>query len=151
MSASRHARSLVVALLAGCVSGGLRGDAKYAIYAANAGAPVNSFHYNGSINGWTSLGDAAIAVWTRPSEAWLLDLSGPCQNLPYATTIGVTSTTNRVSARFDKVLVGHRGPGVQIPCHIQQIRALDVKAVREAERTARDALGEPDQASATGT
>jgi hypothetical protein len=31
----------------------------------------------GSLNGWTELGDSALAVWTRPSEAYLLELRGP--------------------------------------------------------------------------
>ncbi len=142
---------LGAALLAGCASSGLKGEDKYALYAVHAGAPVNSFNYNGSINSWTSLGDSAIAVWTRPSEAWLLDLSGPCPDLPYTTAIGVTSTMNRVSARFDKVLVGNRGAGIQIPCHIQQIRPLDVKMIRAAEKQVRDAPDAVDQAPASGT
>ncbi|MCD9029412.1 DUF6491 family protein [Luteimonas sp. BDR2-5] len=124
---------LAVALLGGCASSGSSED-KYALYEANAGAPVNSFQYFGRINGWTSLGDSAVAIWTRPGEAWLLDLSGPCPDLPFATMIGVTSNMNRVSARFDRVIPGNTGPGATIPCHIQQIRPLDVKAIRSAER-----------------
>ena len=49
-------------------------------------------------------GDSALAVWTRPSEAYLLELSGPCPDLSYAA-IGLTSSMGRVSSRFDKVLV----------------------------------------------
>ncbi len=124
---------LAAAALAGCASSGSSED-KYALYEANAGAPVNSFRFLGSINGWTPLGDSAVAIWTRPSEAWLLDLSGPCPDLPFATAIGVSSNMNQVSARFDRVIPGNSAPGPTIPCHIQQIRPLDVKAIRSAER-----------------
>jgi hypothetical protein len=46
----------------------------------------------------------------------------------------------RVHARFDKVVA--RGAGsMDMPCHIRQIRPLDVKGVRAAEKTARDQVG----------
>jgi hypothetical protein len=126
-----------LAALAGCATNPAQRDAdKLALYTAHAGAPVDSFRYYGSINGWTPLGDEAIALWSRPSEAWLLDLSGPCQDLDYARAITVTNTFGRVSARFDKVLVLGRS-AIDIPCVIRQIRPLNVKAIRQAERDAR--------------
>lgn len=142
---------LLVATLLGCASTSRVSDAqKYAIYEANAGEAVDHFRYFGSINGWTPLGDSALAVWTRPSEVWLLDLSGPCQDLAFSSAIGVTSSMNRVSARFDKVLVRNRS-SINIPCHIRQIRPLDVKGIRAAER--RNAADAPamDQPSDVGT
>ena len=123
---------------------------KYALYEANAGESVDHLRYFGTINGWTPLGDSALALWTRPSEAWLLDLSGTCQDLTFTNAIGLTSSMNRVNARFDKVLVRSRG-AISIPCHIQQIRPLDVKAIRAAEkRNAADAAP-MDQPSDAGT
>ena len=116
----------------------------------NAGESVDHFRYFGSINGWTPLGDSALAVWTRPSEAWLLDLSGTCQDLAFTNAIGVTSTMNRVSARFDKVLVRNRS-SISIPCHIQQIRPLDVKAIRAAEKRSAADAPPMDQPSDVGT
>ncbi|KLJ01117.1 DUF6491 family protein [Luteimonas sp. FCS-9] len=140
----RHPATLAAALaaltLAACASPGPRDTEKYALYDAHAGAPADHFRYFGQINGWTPLGDSALAVWTRPSEAWLLDLSGPCQNLAFTPAIGLTSTMSRVDARFDKVLVRDRGT-ISLPCHIRQIRPLDVKAVRAAEKQNRE--GEP--------
>jgi hypothetical protein len=93
----------------------------------------------GTLNGWTELGDSALAVWTRPSEAYLLELRGPCQDLPYATAIGLTSQMNRVSARFDKVLVRDPTGGPRMPCFINSIRKLDVKALRASEQELRQA------------
>ncbi len=131
--------------LAGCASdAGLRQDAKLALYRSHAGAPVNHFRYHGRINGWTPLGDGAIALWTRPGEAWLLDLHSACPDIAYAPVISVSHQNGRVSARFDRVLA--RGGGaIDIPCMIREIRPLDVKAIRQAERTV------PDQPSDSGT
>lgn len=139
------------ALLAACSSTPRMSDAdKYALYDAHAGEAVDHFRYFGSINGWTPLGDSALAVWTRPSEAWLLDLSGPCQDLAFTNAIGLTSSMGRVNARFDKVLVRSTG-SINMPCHIRQIRPLDVKAVRAAVK--QNAAGAPsmDQPSDSGT
>lgn len=127
---------------------GKRDADKRALYEAHAGAPVDKFRFFGEINGWTSLGDAAIAVWTKPSEAWLLDLSGPCQGIDYAFAIGLTSQFGQVSRGFDKVLVHDRSQ-VDIPCRIAKIRPLDVKAIEQAERSAREAQKAPAQPSGT--
>lgn len=125
--------------VAGCATDPKQRDSEQlALYRAHAGEPVGSFDYFGRISGWTPLGDSALAVWTRPSQAWLLELTGPCQDLEYAPAIGLTGNMNRVYARFDKVLVNSRGP-VDMPCHIQQIRPLDVKALKAAQQELREA------------
>ena len=135
--------------LAGCATdAALRDSEQLALYRAHAGEPVGSFNYFGSISGWTPLGDSALAVWTRPSEAWLLELTGPCQDLEYAPAIGLTGNMNRVYARFDKVLVDSRGV-VNMPCHIQQIRPLDVKALRAAQKQLREARVQEREAPAS--
>ena len=119
-----------------------------ALYQSHAGEPVGSFNFFGRLNGWTPLGDSALVVWTKPSEAWLLELTGPCQDMAYAPAIGLTSNMNRVYARFDKVLVNSPG-SMGIPCHIQQIRPLDVKAVRASEKELREARVQEREAEAT--
>ena len=147
MKAFTALASLLLAVSASaCASTGMSDSDKLATYRAHAGEPVSSFRYFGSINGWTSLGDEAIAVWTRPSEAWLLELTGPCPDIEYAPMIGVTSQSNRVSAKFDKVIAQGGGATMQFPCRIETIRPLDVKAIRQAEKTARD---QPDESSGT--
>lgn len=130
---------------AGCATAGMSDADKLAMYRDHAGEPVGSFNYFGRINGWTSLGDSALAVWTKPSEAWLLDLYGPCQGLEYTPVISLTSQFNRVSAKFDKV-VAHGSDSIEIPCRIDEIRPLDVKAIRQAEKTAGD---QPAESSGT--
>ncbi len=130
--------ALLATVLAGCASiGGMSSNDKLALYRSHAGEPVNSFRFFGNINGWTPLGDSAIAVWTKPNEAWLLDLAGRCPDIEYTPSITVTSQFNRVSAKFDKVVA--RGHGsMDIPCQISEIRPLDVKSIKQAEKTARD-------------
>jgi hypothetical protein len=143
---------LLAAALAACAStpGQQAGDAaKLALYRAHAGAPVRSFHFFGRLDSWTPLDDRTVAVWTRPSEAWLLDLDGTCNGLEFTPFIGLTSSAGTVSARFDKVLVRNTG-GINLPCTIQAIRPLDVKAIKQAERGEHDASQAPaDQPSGT--
>ena len=130
-----------VAALAGCATTGkLSSSERLQLYRAHAGAPVKDFQYFGSLNGWTELGDSALAVWTKPNEAWLLNLSGPCMDLSYAPTISVTNMMGKVSAKFDRVIVhGGMSTVAPMPCRIDSIRPLDVKALRASEKELRQA------------
>lgn len=132
---------IAATVLAGCATAGKQTDAeKLALYRSHAGEPVKDFHYFGRLNGWTPLGDGALAVWTKPSEAYLLELSGPCQDLDYAMAIRVTQFGNRVSARFDDVVpLGAGTSSIKIPCRIETIRPLDVKALRDSQKELREA------------
>jgi len=127
----------LASLTAACASDpGMREVDRLTLYRAHAGAPVPSFHYFGSLNGWTPLGDEAVAVWTRPNQAYLLSFTGRCPDLGFASAISVTSQFGTVYARFDKVVALNHGT-MTIPCHIREIRPLDVKAIRQAEREMR--------------
>ncbi len=139
--------------LGGCASTGkLSSGERLELYRAHAGAPVSSFRYFGSLNGWTELGDSALAVWTRPSEAWLLTLGGPCMDLSFAPAISVTNMMGQVSAKFDRVIVHGAGPAMSIPCQIQTIQPLDVKALRASEKELREAkLQEREEAQPAGS
>lgn len=131
----------LAAALGGCASAGPQvEDPKLELYRAHSGEPVDSFNYFGRINGWTPLGDEALVVWTRPTEAFLLELFGPCRDLTFAPAISLSNQMSRVSARFDSVipLGGGVGP-INIPCRIETIRPLQVKALKEAQRELREA------------
>lgn len=147
----RAISGLLLLLLAACASTGMGDDERLALYNVHAGEPVKSFQYFGRLNGWTALGDSAIAVWTRPREAWLLDLSGTCPDLPYSHSIAVTSTLNRVSVGFDTVRPVGGGRSMTIPCQIRRIRPLDVSALRDAERDMRAGGEVVDQSPDSGT
>jgi hypothetical protein len=109
-----------------------REQQRQAAYLAAAGTPVQHFRFM-SLWSWEPLSDSQVVIYTRPNQAWLLDLDGACQNLQYTNAIGLTSSFGQVSTRFDKVLTGRR----YIPCTIQQIRPVDVarlKIEQEAQR-----------------
>ncbi len=129
--------ALLASTVAGCATNRLSGEQRLALYSEHAGAPVNSFTFFGSIIGWTSLGDSAIAVKTKPSEEWLLSFYGRCPDIEYSPVITVTSQFNRVSAGFDKVVARNRS-SIEIPCRIREIRPLDVKAIRSDEKSLRE-------------
>ena len=128
---------MVAALLVGgCASAPQvqRAADRQAAYAAAAGAPVRSFRFV-TLYSWAPLGTSQLAVYTRPNEAWLLDV-GSCPDLPYTPTIALTSNLNQVMVNFDKVVIGRS----RFPCRIAQIRPVDMKqlkAVQEQQRTIR--------------
>lgn len=132
--------TVLAALLGGCATAGkLTSTERLELYRTHAGEPVKSFKYFGSLNGWTELGDSALAVWTKPSEAWLLNLGGPCMDLSYAPAITITNMMGQVSAGFDRVVVHGSGPMEHVPCRIESIQPLDAKAVRASEKELREA------------
>jgi hypothetical protein len=122
-----------------------------ALYKAHAGEPVKSFQYLGHLSGWTPLGDTALAVWTKPTQAYLLELYGPCNDLEFAPAISLSSIANSVSARFDNVYVhGGGAPNIRLPCRIENIRLLDVKGLKQAQKNLREAQLVEREATAGG-
>lgn len=130
----------LAAMLAACASApyAQRTSERQAAYAAAAGAPVRNFRFF-SLYSWEPLSDSQLAVYTRPNEAWLLDLGGDCQDLAFVNSIGLTSSLNQVMVGFDRVLTG-RG---NFPCTISQIRPVDVKSLRAVQQQQRLIKSEP--------
>ncbi|WP_424683053.1 DUF6491 family protein [Frateuria sp. YIM B11624] len=127
-------------LLAGCASvpRAERLSQRQAAYAAAAGAPVNSFRFFTQLWSWEDLGPDQVVVYTKPKEAWLLDVPG-CLELPFANAIGLTSNLNQVSINFDKVITGRNN----IPCTIQRIRPVDVSRLKAVQQQQRQIKTEP--------
>jgi len=129
----------IVATFAALLAAGCAGMAtqptnqRLALYRAHAGAAVPSISYLGTINGWEPLGDRALVLWTRPNEAYLLDLYGPCNDLDITQKIDVTRRAARVYAGFDEVLVLNDNRA-NSPCRIQRISPVDIAGFRSAER-----------------
>ena len=112
------------------------------LYRAHAGEPVSSFSFTGRLWGWRALGDSALAVWPRSNQAFLLELAGRCQDMAFALSIGLTSSTGRVSAGFDRVIVrlpSNRTPN-RLGCTIRTIRPINTQVVKESKSD----LGEGD-------
>ena len=124
---------LSVMLGVGCTSTPRTSPAeRLEFYRAHAGEPVSSIRHQGHLWGWRSLGDSALAVWTRSDRGFLLDLASRCPEMPFATSIGVTNRGGRVSAGFDSVVIPRRaGHGGPVTCRIRTIRPLDTRAVTE--------------------
>ena len=101
---------------------------RLAAYTAVAGAPVSSFRFF-TLYSWEPLSDRALAVYTRPNAAWLLNVDAGCHDLAFTQTIGLTSWLGQVSTRSDKVLTGRS----MFPCVITQIRPLDLKQLKASE------------------
>jgi hypothetical protein len=107
-------------------------------YAALAGEPISTVQFT-RLMAWhdvdtspSDLGPTQLIVQTGVTRALLLTLYSPCRDLDFSIEIGLTSFGHQLSAGFDKVLV----PGHQ-SCRIKTIQALDVKAMRAAEKAAR--------------
>ena len=132
---------LAMAMALGACSSTRLSDAEtLALYKAHAGEQVKDFQYFDQINGWSPLGDSALAVWTKPSQAYLLELYGPCTDLDFAPAISLSNMMSRVSARFDSVYVhGGGSSSMRMPCRIETIRPLDVKALKQAQKNLREA------------
>lgn len=133
----------IALVLAGCATGRLSDTERLALYEQHAGAPVNQIRYLEPIS-WDRIDDQHVALQLRPNESWLLRLSGPCLQWSNGSPfIGLSSFSGMTLSRFDKVIA----PGSQLSCLIQEIRPLDVKALRAAEK----ALREKSAAQASGT
>ena len=133
----RLALALPLALAAGaCATDGAYRDAgdaeQLALYRAHVVEEVGSIPFSGSVDRWTGLGDRALAVWTSPGRAWLLDLGASCPDLETSYGIVFDSRDGRIDAGFDSVIP--TGPGPHIPCRIDNIYRIDVEAMRAAER-----------------
>ena len=133
-------KTLTAIILAGFLAsacattgGGLErstGDKAYARYAPYLEEPVDSFTMFRH-DSWEAINRNQLVLWTTMNEAYLLTVTGPCNELPFAQTVGITTTTSMVT-RLDSVLV--RGDR----CPIIEIQPIDVHRMK-ADRHLREA------------
>ncbi len=126
--------ALFVLLLATSASAQTRDTQEKALseYLPYAGEPVDRFQF-WDLQRWELVGDYKVVVWPRLNEAYLLTVDPPCQDLPWAQKIGVTSTAHSVSKRFDSVVVG------KFKCRINEIRPIDYKKYLADRKAAKEA------------
>lgn len=120
--------SLLSALLAPTGSAGSRVD-----YAAYAGDPVPEIRFSQLYN-WQRTSDKSMAIWTRPSAAYLLTFRNNCDALSgrYAVEVGgVDGITGRLKAGSDDVIVG------QLRCRIVAIQPIDLKQLKQDRMASR--------------
>jgi hypothetical protein len=99
------------------------------LYRDHAGAPIDGFV--GRVNDWTSLDEHSLAVWTGPNRGYLLEVMGPCIELPWAQQITFSKGAYSGVKVYDDVIVLGR-PTRTMPCTIREIRPIDAKAVKRA-------------------
>jgi hypothetical protein len=123
---------IAAALLAACSGGGIpkhEGQEKQRDrYASYAGPPIDSFTWLGRYDGWESIGDNQLVLFTTPFDAYLLTVRPPCNDLNFANAIGLTSTGSTVSARLDSVTVKN------MRCPIAEIRKVDYQRMQADRR-----------------
>jgi hypothetical protein len=128
----------MAALLAACSGIPLkeREPAERARIKSYAGQPLRHFSWFGRFDGWKAVSRDEALIWTTPAKAYLLKVQSPCEDLRFATRIGLTSTLNAVYSRYDHVTVRGR------QCRIELIRPVDYGRMRadlQRERESRQA------------
>lgn len=128
-------------LLAACASAPASDKTAHraAAYAEAAGAPVRSFR-NFQLYSWEPVSSTQLALYTRPNEAWLIDTTGPCPDIMYATSITITSNMSNVQTMFDKIIPSS-ATGMPMPCTIGQIRPIDLAKLKAVEHEQRKVQG----------
>lgn len=127
--------SLLAAVsLAACATTGPSDTERLALYMSHAGEPVNRIRYLSAM-GWERVDGEHVLLNMRPRETWLLKLSGPCLDWGSGSPfLAVSSQTGLLISRLDSVKVS----GSPVTCRIDEIRPVDVPAVRAAEKQLRD-------------
>jgi len=116
-----------LALLVACASGIPLHESDQQVrdrYSAYAGEPIDHFTWLGRYDGWEPIGRYELVVFTGVSDAYLLKVTPPCENLQFANRIGISSTTGTVYSRLDSVTAGHWR------CPIAEIRKIDYRRMR---------------------
>ena len=119
-------------LLASCATNPQMSDSDELALLTRHSEVVKKVNYREPI-GWDDVGDSHVLLTVKPTEGWLfrvapgcLDWSGSGPALTVSRMAGV------VSSGFDKVTRVGPGPGVPMNCRIEEIRVVDLGAVRDA-------------------
>jgi len=79
------------------------------------------------LQGWESIDEQSLVLWTNNREAWLLTLTGRCIDLDFEFQIAVSSFGQTIDAGFDSILVNKQR------CRIRTIHKVDLSAFRKAK------------------
>jgi hypothetical protein len=107
-----------------------RSNERLARYEPYLGEPVDRFTA-WRYDSFEPISRTQLVLRTGANHAYLLTVDGTCTELPFANTIGVT-TTGRQVTKFDSVLVGGDR------CLIKQIQPIDVRQMRADQRAAKE-------------
>ena len=119
--------------LTACASNRMTDGDRLAMIRAHAGEPVRQIR-NYNAMGWDQVDDQHVLLSMRPSETWLLRVSGPCLDWGSGSPVlGLSSQGPYVMAKLDRILVN----GSPVSCRIEEIRQVDTKAMRAAGAASR--------------
>lgn len=119
----------VAIALAACASNVPRAE-RLAHYQSFAGEPVRQIRYF-SPQGWEEVDQNHILLTMRPTEAYLVRLSGPCLDYDNgAVAMLITNTGGWVQNKFDYVSFG----GAGLRCRIEEMRPIDMHGLRAARQ-----------------
>ena len=125
---------LAVLVLAACATTGQSDSEHLANYTAHAGEPVKQIRYREPM-GWDRIDGEHIVLNMRPTESWLLTLPVNCLDWAgESPLLKVDAPSGWLMAKFDTVKVA----GSPVDCRIEEIRPLDIRGVRAAEKQMRD-------------
>ena len=85
--------------------------------------------------GWDDVGDSHVLLTIKPTEGWLLRVAPGCLDWSGSgPVLNVSRLAGVVTSGFDKITRVSPGPGLGIPmsCRIEDIRVVDLGAVRDA-------------------
>lgn len=102
-------------------------ESRRAQYNAVAGEPVDRIRAV-NIYGWTDIDREQFVLWTRPKEAWLIDLYAPCVGLEFTAQIGISNFGHTIYAGTDSVVAWHDR------CRIKTIRPVDYAQLQAEKR-----------------
>jgi hypothetical protein len=97
-----------------------------------ASAPKSSVPFARSYD-FEPLGRHTLLLYESMNRAYLVEIEDFCPDLPTAMSIGVDNKTSSLSAKFDALRIGGRS------CRILEIRPVDVKAMKAAQKAEREA------------
>jgi hypothetical protein len=113
-----------LALAAACATSPLQTDPRYRFSGYEEVDSIAGY----SVMGWEPVDSQSLIVQTGPSSYYLLILSHRVSDLNFAESIALSSTGNRIEAKFDCVRVVDRSCTSQIPAPIQTIYRLEGRA-----------------------
>lgn len=120
--------------LVACATTGPSDSEHLALYMRHAGQPVNQIRYR-DVMGWERVDGNHVLLNMRPRESWLLTLPDSCLDWGGGSPfLAVSSQTGWLISKFDSVKIS----GSPVTCRIDEIRPVDIPAVRAAERQMRD-------------
>ena len=81
--------------------------------------------------GWDDVGDNHVLLTIKPTEGWLLRVAPGCLDWSGSgPVLNVSRLAGVVTSGFDKIT--RVSPGAPMACRIQEIRVVDLGAVRDA-------------------